>query len=87
MSMYRLSFLLVLLYIFLFGRLVTEEFSLWPGWLYRMNQDPVSTPPSEVSPRPFKFSEYYGYFIPDGRVIFSGKMLYDVAIDENGFID
>lgn len=86
MSMYRISFLLILAYIVLIGRPVEQEYSLEPGWISDLSTDEdVASPVSgEV---PFTFSDHFGYFSPEKAVILHDKVLYGIALDEKGFIN
>ncbi len=86
MRMYKISFLFVFLYIILFGIPLKKEYSLNPGWLFRMARDKVLTMEPGLEIRPFKLSNYFGYF-SSGGVVFKDEVLYDTAIDSRGFIN
>ncbi len=86
MRMYKISFLFVFLYIILIGIPLKKEYSLNPGWLFRMNSDNVVTGEPGLEIRPFKLSNYFGYF-SSGGVVYKDEILYDAAIDSNGFIN
>ncbi len=86
MSMYKLSFLLILAYIVLLGRPLEREYSLEPGWVSDLRgEGAVST--SEPDGVPFRFSGHFGYFSPQKAVIFHDNILYGTALDRQGFIN
>lgn len=88
MSIYKLSFILVLAYVILLGRPVYEEISLEPGWSADMvSGSSGSFPVDSADFIPFKFSGHFGYYLPSGKIPYNDEILYDTAIDEKGFIN
>ncbi len=89
MRTYKRSFPLVfvLFYIILFGSEITPEFSLNPEWVRSLENIPIDSATRSSVIVPFKIADHFGYFSPDGDISFSDKVLYNVAIDEDGFIN
>ncbi len=79
----------VLLYIIFFGRTIFPEVSLKPRWVKRIETSIVSVSPEGNfdHAKPFKFSDWFGYFLSNGNILFSEKTLYGVAVDAHGFIN
>ncbi len=86
MSMYKISFLLILAYVVLIGRPVEQEYSLEPGWISDLSTEEYVTAPASGEV-PFTFSDHFGYFSPDNAVMLHDKVLYGIALDEKGFIN
>ncbi len=79
--------LLVLLYIIFFGRTILPEVSLAPRWVKRVDTSLNGPGRDFTHAKPFKFSDWFGYFLPDGQILYHEKILYGVAIDKKGFIN
>ncbi len=79
--------MVVLVYVAFFGRIVFPEFSLKPGWVRQFDGSGVRTEGDFKQSIPCRFSGYFGYFLPDGTILYSGKTLYGTAVDTRGFVN
>ncbi len=84
---YVLPLIFVLCYIVFTGRDILPEVSLVPRWTRSVDREVRAPADKFVHSIPFTFSGRFGYFLPDGTILASEKTLYDVAIDEKGFVN
>ncbi len=77
----------VLLYILFFGRKIFPEISLIPTWIRDINAEGGLSIKDASERIPFKVSGKFGYFLPDGTLLYHNTVLYDVALDREGFIN
>jgi len=77
----------VLIYILFFGRKIFPEISLLPAWIRDINTEGELSIKNASESIPFKVSGKFGYFLSDGTVLYHDTVLYDVALDQKGFIN
>lgn len=77
----------VLLYIIFFGRNIFPEISLLPAWIRNINTEEGLGIKNATGSFPFKVSGKFGYFLSDGTILYHDNVLYDVALDREGFIN
>ena len=82
-----LFLIIVVVYILFFEKELLPEISLQPEWIEQLNGMAKSPTSYSGTSKPFKFSNRFGYFLTDGTILFSGRMLYNTAIDKQGFIN
>ena len=63
-----------------------KELILVPGWTRSVSKAPAASPArTQGSPIPFRLGDRYGYFTPEGSILFTATVSYGVAMAGDAF--